>query len=155
MTISSFHLFNFGEKERREEGEEESRVRVSAENFSRSQSRFVAERNGDEELLQPNKRDESERSSFASEADALDRLREEGDQQGLGQLPRQVHPNELHRSPPPRLLRWNDLLLPRCAAGGAPPPRAPAARRPLITSLLRVGPSVQVIPWSFPYDGVL
>ncbi|KAJ8616958.1 hypothetical protein MRB53_013144 [Persea americana] len=121
----------------------ESRVRVSAENFSRTQSRFAAERNGDEELLQPNKRDESEGSSFASEADAIDRLREEGDQQGLGQLPRQVHPNELHRSPPPRLLWWNDLLLPRCAAGGAPPPGAPAACRPLISSLLRVGPSVQ------------
>ncbi|GFZ04401.1 hypothetical protein Acr_16g0010250 [Actinidia rufa] len=77
---------------------------------------------GDEELLPRNQRDEGEGLTSARETNVQPRVREEFDQEGSGQLPRQVHPDQFYRSSLSRMLWWHDILLPR---------RSPEERRHL------------------------
>ena len=97
--------------------------------------------NGMEEFLQWDQGAEGEGTAQPCEANAFPKLCEECSTERAGQLPCQVHPNQLRWPSLACLLWWDDLLLPGCTPWGTPSPWAPAAcqgarpRRPLMINL--------------------
>ncbi|CAN0910729.1 hypothetical protein LINGRAHAP2_LOCUS26449, partial [Linum grandiflorum] len=109
-------------------------ARVLAETSIGNQE--LLRRNGDEEVLQRDQGVEGEGGPQPCEAHAVARLPEEIRAERIGQLSRQVHPDQLHRPALTCLLRRDGLLLSRRPSRRASPSGAPAARqrarRPLI-----------------------
>lgn len=107
-------------------------------------------RDGNAAILQRDQGDEGEGAPEPLEADVLDRLRQEIDPERIGQLPCQVHPDQLGWASVPCLLWWHDLLVPRGSPRRAPTSRAPAAREGARRSLIDPQPiylSFKVFDW--------